>query len=341
MIKDENKEIENVDNEKEYKSNKKKNRFFETYIMRILKLNNPLFEISANAKQQLNHFLCFMCKKISEVSLNLSILSKKKTITEKEFFNSIKLSIPEPLQSKLLKNVNVSLENYLNDNEKHSSRQTKARLIFPPSICEKFLRGFNSLKIMITKNLPVCLASVVQDLCIEILNGVSIYTKENNRIRITVRDIELYKNKNILNIICINNNYNFLGGGVIPEIHESLLAKRPRKKKKQSDLSIENKKHRFRPGTVSIREIKKNQKISHRLTFSKIPFERYVRNIIEKYDKIKISKDVFVLLQYYIEQYIVEFLKDANNAAIHSSRIKLIKNDIDFICKLRKYDQTY
>ena len=50
---------------------------------------------------------------------------------------------------------------------------------------------------------------------------------------------------------------------------------------------------------------------------------------------MKISKDVFVILQYFIEQYIVSILKDANAAAIHTGRVKLMLSDIEFICNIR------
>ena len=50
---------------------------------------------------------------------------------------------------------------------------------------------------------------------------------------------------------------------------------------------------------------------------------------------MKISKNVFIILQYYIEQYIVQFLKESNAAAIHSGRVKLMVSDIQFICKLK------
>jgi hypothetical protein len=54
---------------------------------------------------------------------------------------------------------------------------------------------------------------------------------------------------------------------------------------------------------------------------------------------MKISKDVFIVLQYYVEQFVVDFLRDANSAAIHSGRVKLMPADINFICNLRRYDQ--
>ena len=50
---------------------------------------------------------------------------------------------------------------------------------------------------------------------------------------------------------------------------------------------------------------------------------------------MKISKDVFIIIQYFIEQYVVGILKDANAAAIHAGRVKLMITDIEFISSLR------
>jgi hypothetical protein len=46
---------------------------------------------------------------------------------------------------------------------------------------------------------------------------------------------------------------------------------------------------------------------------------------------IKISKDVFIIIQYFIEQIVIDILHNANFAAIHSGRIKLMPNDITFV----------
>ena len=50
---------------------------------------------------------------------------------------------------------------------------------------------------------------------------------------------------------------------------------------------------------------------------------------------MKISKDVFTILQYCVEQYIVNILRDANIIAIHSGRVKLMKSDIELMCTLK------
>lgn len=51
-------------------------------------------------------------------------------------------------------------------------------------------------------------------------------------------------------------------------------------------------------------------------------------------ENVKISKDVFIILQHFIEQYIVKLFYNANFLAIHSGRVKLISTDIAFISYL-------
>jgi len=42
----------------------------------------------------------------------------------------------------------------------------------------------------------------------------------------------------------------------------------------------------------------------------------------------KIGKDVFIILQHFMEQYIIDLLYNANYLTIHAGRIKLIPLDI-------------
>ena len=170
------------------------------------------------------------------------------------------------------------------------------------------------------------------------MKNASISAKDNKRIRINIRDLEMGVRKNEhLNIFFVKNNISFLGGGVTPFIHSSLLPKkiRPKKRPKKTEdiLEGEKKKHRFRPGTVSLREIRRFQKMSNCLTFAKFPFEKCVRQIVTSQNNtpMKISKDVFIVLQYFIEQQLSSLLHNANFAAIHAGRVKLMPIDINFV----------
>lgn len=336
--------VENKENDEHGKNKKKKTRYFETYISKVLKTVSSEHGITANARQQLNSAICVIAKKIANISMHLTAVSKKKTMSEKEVANAVKLVFSGSLTETAFIQAEESLAKFKLDEAKHSSRQDKAGILFPPSISEKFLRNFGYLKIMVTKSAPVYFAAILEHLTIDILTTASKMAKENNRVRVTIRDLELtIRTDKELTKLFEKCNLSFVGGGVVPQIHETLLNKKPRKKRKNVRGSVEpveqSKKHRFRPGTVSLREIRKFQKISNCLTFAKFPFERFIRNIVNTYNNgMKISKDVFIVLQYYVEQFVVDFLRDANSAAIHSGRVKLMPSDINFICQLRKYE---
>ena len=334
--------------EKVTKPNKKKTHYFETYISKVLKQVSPNNGITSNSKQQLNSAVCIIAKEIYYLVMKLTEFAKKKTISDKEVSNAIKIIFSGDLAANSIREGEKSIKTFNNDiSNNGGSRQGKAGIIFPLSISEKFLRNFGYSKIMVAKSAPIFLAAVLEYFVAEILISATKSAIDNNRIRITIRDLQLSVSNDIEFSLLFNKlNLSFIGGGVVPFIHPCLLTKKPHKYKKK-DLNNDSKKnHRFRPGTVAIREIKKYQKMSDCLTFAKFPFERLVRHIcsqsinnssINDLSKhtIKISKDVFIILQYFIEQYIVSILKDANAAAIHAGRVKLMITDIEFVCNLK------
>jgi histone H3 len=327
---------------------KKKSRFFELYILKLLKNVAETSGATTNTKQQLNSILCFICKIISDTAYDLTIFAGKKTISEKEVLNSLKLILPE----NLCKTAIIKGQNYVNTFNtadesvtKGMSRKTKASSCFPPSIIEKFLRNFGYNKVLVTSNTPIFLTGAIEYIASEMLENASQQAKDKKHVRITVRDLELgVRNDTEFNSFFNNNNLYFLGGGVLPYIHPSLLNKKPRRRLLTKDSNVdEKKKHRFRPGTVSLREIKKLQKNSDNLTFARHPFEKMVRQIIDKYSEtpLKISKDVFVTLQYFIEQQLIHILQQANFAAIHANRVKLLPIDINFILSIKYNTNPY
>lgn len=316
---------------------KKKSRLFETYISKVLKQVAGKNGITSNSKQQLNSAICFVARTISIMVVRLTEIAKKKTMSDKEVSNAVKILFSGDLATNSIREGEKSIKKFSVESSKGSSRQGKAGIIFPPSIAEKFLRNFGYSKVMVTNTAPVFLATVLEYLVAEILLLASKTAVNNKRIRITIRDLQLsVRGDKELSELFDKLNISFLGGGVIPYIHTCLASKKPRKKKKIDITPGVKKPHRFRPGTVALREIKKYQKMSNCLTFAKFPFERFVRSVVNKNNEgMKISKNVFIILQYYIEEYIVDILKDANYAAVHAGRVKMMLTDIEFICNLR------
>ena len=284
--------------ENQLKNNiKKKFHYFEAFISKVLKQVSNNSGITLNAKQQLNSFLCILAKYISKIAFELTIYGKKKTISDKEISNAIKIII----SGCLLKNSILEGEKAINvfkNNINKGSRQNKAGIIFAPSIAEKFLRNFGYSKIMITSSAPIYLSAVLEYLTYEILDLSLNNCNENKRSRIIIRDMEVsIRNDEEFDKLFRKLNISFLGGGVIPFIHPSLF----NKKIKKQVIKNNNRKYKFRPGTIAIKNIKKYQKLSDILLFPKSCFEKFVRQIfkdnkIEENNTLKISKDVFIIL---------------------------------------------
>ena len=313
---------------------KKTMHFFETYIIKVLKQISYESGITSNAKQQLNSALCIIAKKIASVVIELVIVLKKKTITQKEVSNAISVLFTGQLLYNSTKEGEKSITTYqanLEEESKNSTKQDKACIIFPPSLAEKFLRKFGYYKVLVSNTAPIYLAAVLEYICFEILDISNMNCKDNKRVRINIRDIELAVRTDLeLESLFKKLNISFLGGGVVPFIHPSLLNKTIKRPLK---LNITNNR-RFHSGTIALKNIKKQQKFSDSLIVSKSSFEYFVREIFKenKFDeKVKISKNVFIILQHFIEQYITDVLRNANYLAIHASRVKLTPVDIGLI----------
>jgi histone H3 len=87
--------------------------------------------------------------------------------------------------------------------------------------------------------------------------------------------------------------------------------------------------HKYRPGTVALREIKHYQK-STELLIRKLPFERLVREITQEVqsqgDK-RFSPSAIGALQEAVEAYMVELMENSNLCAIHARRVTIQVKD--------------
>ena len=93
--------------------------------------------------------------------------------------------------------------------------------------------------------------------------------------------------------------------------------------------------HRFRPGTVAIREIKRYQK-STELLIKRLPFQRLVKEIAQdfKYD-LRFQASAVLALQEAAESYIVALFQDTNLCAIHAKRVTIMPKDMQLARRIR------
>lgn len=96
--------------------------------------------------------------------------------------------------------------------------------------------------------------------------------------------------------------------------------------------------HRFRPGTVALREIRKYQK-STELLIRKAPFQRVIREILQDYNSptvhYRCQLSALGALQEAAEMYLVGLFQDANMCAIHAKRVTLMPKDIKLASRIR------
>jgi histone H3 len=93
--------------------------------------------------------------------------------------------------------------------------------------------------------------------------------------------------------------------------------------------------HRYRPGTVAIREIRKYQKTTD-LLIKKLPFQRVVREIAQEFNSnLRFQASAVVALQEATESYIVGLFEDTNLCAIHARRVTIMPKDMKLAKRIR------
>ena len=93
--------------------------------------------------------------------------------------------------------------------------------------------------------------------------------------------------------------------------------------------------HRYRPGTVALREIRRYQK-STELLIRRLPFQRLVREIAQDYKaRLNFACGAILALQEAAEAYLVGLFEDANLCAIHAKRITIMPKDIQLARRIR------
>ena len=93
--------------------------------------------------------------------------------------------------------------------------------------------------------------------------------------------------------------------------------------------------HRYRPGTVALRDIRRYQK-STELLIRKAPFQRLVKEISQDLDRrLRWQSTAILALQEAAEAYLVGLFEDTNLCAIHAKRVTIMPKDIQLARRIR------
>ena len=104
---------------------------------------------------------------------------------------------------------------------------------------------------------------------------------------------------------------------------KNIAVKAPHKPPRQMQ-----RKRRFRPGTVALREIRRYQK-STDLLIRRAPFQRVVQEIVRSFrNDLRIQAAAIKGLQEAAEAYLVRLFEDSNLCAIHAKRVTIMPRDV-------------
>lgn len=104
--------------------------------------------------------------------------------------------------------------------------------------------------------------------------------------------------------------------------------------RKSASASVK-KPHRYRPGTVALREIRRYQK-STDLLLRKLPFSRLVRDIAQNFRcDMRFQGTAILALQEAAEAYLVGLFEDTNLCAIHAKRVTIQPKDMQLARRIR------
>ena len=110
-------------------------------------------------------------------------------------------------------------------------------------------------------------------------------------------------------------------------------------RKNAANFNGVKKPHRYRPGTVALREIRRFQK-STELLIRKLPFQRLVREISQDFNtELRFQSPAILALQEAAEAYLVGLFTDTNLCAIHAKRVTIQPKDLQLARRIRGIDR--
>ncbi|KAK9841562.1 hypothetical protein WJX74_007955 [Apatococcus lobatus] len=117
---------------------------------------------------------------------------------------------------------------------------------------------------------------------------------------------------------------------------KTLPARAQRGSPGKPSVTSPRKPHRFRPGTVALREIRRYQR-STDLLIRKLPFARLCREITNSFapEPFRWTAEALLAIQEAAEDFMVHLLEDCNLCAIHAKRVTIMPKDLQLARRIR------
>ena len=221
------------------KRTKRKVYTFKPHIYKVLKQVHPDMGFTADAKEQMNHFVEHIADKIADEAAFLAKKEHKKTISSREVQTAVGLTLPGELAKHAVSEGVKAVTKYTSRNYTKKwnkvtySKSARAGLQFPVSRFKPILQKHAPRGFRIGEGAPVYLAAVMEYLTAEMLELSGNAARDNRRSNINPRHLQLAAmNDEELNEML--GKHHIVGGGVLPNIHGVLLPDKNKKRKQQS-----------------------------------------------------------------------------------------------------------
>ncbi len=328
--------------EKAVKKSKKNNLGFFSYIPKVLKLVHPDSQITRDAAIQIDDFLHIMIGRIADIAHGAAqnrTKNGKRTVTSVEVEYAVKEIFTGEIAKHAVSEGQKACEKYNADTtvkestklkKKSETAQHRAGITFSVSRCHKLLRKFGGKESRVGDKAAVYTAACLEYITAEILELAGNIARDCKVVKVIIRHIHLaIQFDEELRNLFEKYKIEFAGSGVVPNIPEELLVKN-KKKKAIKPKGGEKGGHKYHPGTVALRNIKKAQKGSD-LMMQKQTFNNNFKRIVNTFaEGIRFSSkdNVLATFQSFVETRIIKLFQDAQQRAIDGNRQGISQRDM-------------
>lgn len=323
----------------------KQSRSFATYVQKVLKQVHPDGGMTQQAMDAIDSVLRYFARRFAEDARRLALDNDTKTISSREIETAVNMMFTPVLAKNAMSEGNRAVSKYSEFESSRNSdktsdspefkvpktmKQVKAGLVFSVSLVDNdYLRNQG---VNVGQGAPVYLSAVLEYLACELLEISGNVSRNDNRARIKVRDVFLaVQNDKEFSMLFREHNLVLIGTGVVANIDQRIIdsyeTKSAKKPKRTNGAKTT---HRYRPGTVALREIRQQQK-STRLLLCKVHIQKACKEIMATMtddSKVMMSQEARNTLHYIVEQNIVNMFQEANKWCLHAGRNTVYVEDI-------------
>ncbi len=343
---------------------------FNTYIHKTLKEVHPGTNIAKATGMQLDVFMKIFASRIAWVAIQVAHGAGRRTVSVEDVETAVQLVLPSVLCGKALAAGSRALDSYNSTVTGTKNKASRSGLQFPPHISEKFLRLQSSAShsagsmLSVAQGAPIYMAAVIEYIASELLELGGNQARNNKRQTINIRHLFLATSGDQeITQLLEDLNVNWLGGGVVPYVHSSLIptkerqrklaAKRRKIRKENGTIPTPGANRKALPGTKAMRDIHRYQK-STRLLQRKEHFKRFVKEqAVYHWDpegnradsgnadepaicgkeegKVHFGAGVIEYMQLFVEDQISRVFREAVRAMAHANRETVEQRDIEFV----------